>query len=122
MLNMASVAANVMSSPLAMAAGDTVNFRESWSKFWSSLTSSTGIGGLFTLLSLVGMLLVAMAIIKWAWDRRRGGGGGGSGAIIGAVIVGALLSAPNLIIPIVLLIVDVVINAVAKIVTNAARG
>ena len=102
-------------SPMA-ATGDVIDLNGSWGRFWGSITSTASIGRLMTLLSIIGVLIVAAALVKWAWDRRRGmSGGGGSGAVWGSLLVGAVLSAPNLLIPIVLQIFDILVNSIAKI-------
>lgn len=93
--------------------GKTIALKDSWDSFWSALTGE--IGAILMIMSLVGVLLIAGAFIKWAWDRRRGGGGGGqTGGLWGALLVGCILSAPNLLIPAILLIFDVIANGVAS--------
>lgn len=86
---------------------------------WSTFTSALGpIKPLMNLLAVIGMLIVAWAFVKWAWDRRRGGmsmGGGGGHGLSGALIVGLLLSAPGFVIPAGLEVFDVVINALVNI-------
>lgn len=101
---------------IALAAGvipmADVNLRKSWSTFWKAVQGQAG--PILNLLAVIGVLIVVGAIIKWAWDRRRGGGfggGGNSGAIWGALLVGCLLSAPSILIPMFLLLFDVVANA-----------
>lgn len=101
--------------------GTDVDLSGSWSAFWRALPG--GVSNLLNLLAIVGVALVAIAFIKWAWDRRRGmgggfGGGGGSQGIVGAVIVGIVLAAPNLVIPAVLSVLDLLIDAVVSIWQN----
>lgn len=96
-------------------AGDVVNFKDSWSTVWSALTS--GWPGLTTAMSVIGVVLVVVAVISWAWARRKGGNmSQGSDKIVGALIIGGLLSAPGLLIPLVLQILDWIINIGAKLI------
>lgn len=102
-----------------MRTAKDVNLTESWGTLWSAITA--GIGpGLPRLMAIIGVALVAFAIVKWAWDRRRGGGmGKGGGGIMGALLIGAILSSPSVLLPIFLTIVDGVANAVIQIWNNA---
>lgn len=107
----------------AAAVGEDVDLAGSWDKFWKALMGAGQVQGLFNVLAIVGVALIAWAIVKWAWDRRRGGGGGfggggGGGGITGALLVGVILAAPNLILPAVLNVLDLVIDAVVKIWQN----
>ena len=57
--------------------------------------------------------------------KRRGGplfGGSGGGKFAGAVLVGALLAAPKIVIPVALWIVDLVLNAIVQILRNSGMG
>ena len=57
--------------------------------------------------------MVAFAIMKWAWSRRRGGAQAG---LLGwPLFVGAALAAPNAVIPAVLWVVDLIANAVINV-------
>lgn len=101
-----------------LAAGP-INLSGSWNTLWSSVEGAIG-SKLTTLMAVIGTLIVVLALVKWAWDRRRGQGGGqGSGAIWGALLVGAILSAPGVIIPVGLTIVDALANAVYSVWKNA---
>lgn len=119
MLNSVSALAYSQISAAAAASpamkGDVIDLNGSWSRFWNSITSAANIDRLMTLLSIVGVIIVAAAIVKWSWDRRRGVHAGNSGAVWGSLLVGAVLSAPNLLIPIVLQIFDILVNSIAKI-------
>lgn len=94
-----------------------VKLKESWTDFAAALPEQ--VNSLLNLLAIFGMLLIAWAFIKWAWDRRKGGGmgmgGGGGGGIVGALIVGIVLAAPGFVIPAVLGVFDLFINAVVSI-------
>lgn len=86
-----------------------INLSPSWNTFWDAISAPAG--KLVTLASIIGVALIAFAIVKWAWDRRRGGGGNSS-ALMGALLIGVILSAPDGVIPIVLNLFDMIANAV----------
>ncbi|GAB2733291.1 hypothetical protein [Nocardioides pakistanensis] len=91
-----------------------IDLSGAWDKFWGAITAASGADQIINLLGIIGVALVAMALIKWAWDRRRGGGGGmgqQSSAVWGALLIGAILSAPGVILPILLTFMDVIANA-----------
>lgn len=95
-----------------------VNLKGSWDDFAQAVNNATGLGSLLELLSIVGMLIVAAAFIKWGWDRRKSGlqgAGQGGGGLMGALIVGLILAAPGFVIPAVLGIFDIFINALVRI-------
>ena len=93
------------------------NLVGAWDSFWGTVSGSNGIGSLFNILAWVGLLLIVSAIVKFIWDKRRGGGGN-SQAVVFALLVGGLLAAPNMLIPLVLRLVDFVINLVAALLRN----
>jgi hypothetical protein len=114
-----------ISNAVIMAApGEDVDLAGSWTSFWTAIKQGGGANftSLLNVLAIFGMCLVAWAIVKWAWDRRRGGGGGfgggGSNGVTGALLVGVVLAAPNFILPAVLSVLDLVIDAVMKIWDN----
>lgn len=94
----------------------TIDLAASWAKVYAGLTKAAGSSAIFTLFGAVGAIIVVAAIGKWAWDRRRGSGGGGAGggsnALLGALVIGMALSAPDVMIPLVLGIADWVANAI----------
>lgn len=94
-------------------AAETVDLSHSWDQFWGSFRTAVG-EDLLTLITMIGMLLVVGAILKWLWDRRRGNGGGGMGganAILWTLLLGATLAAPGLLIPLFLNLLDGLANA-----------
>lgn len=62
------------------------------------------------------MLIIVAGIVKYLWDKRRGGGN--TNALVWTIVVGAVLAAPALIIPILLAAIDVVVNAVVKVIAG----
>lgn len=106
---------NAMNGIIIVA--NDVNLRAGWSGLWGAATS--GWGGLARLLMWVGVALVVIALVKWAWDRRRSGGMQGSGPMWGALIPGAILVAPAVLIPMILFCFDFIANIVVSILRGA---
>ena len=98
------------------SAGNSVNLAQSWSTLWAAVNGS--IGGLIKVLGIIGLLLVVGSVLKWLWERRRGGAGGGFQAhshILFTLVLGAVLAAPNFMIPWILTVLDTIVNAIASI-------
>ncbi|WP_156250808.1 hypothetical protein [Pseudactinotalea terrae] len=93
----------------------TSNLLGAWERFWGVLSGANGVGTLFTILAVVGVLLIVGSGIKFLWDKRRGGGAN-SKALIWTIIAGAVLAGPNLFIPLILRLVDIVVNVLANII------
>lgn len=95
-----------MNQPLKPApmAGD-VDFVGPWNNFLSSIS---GIDGVLTVVAVFGVIIVVVSLISWIWKKRRGGGAGGFPVM--AVGLGALLAAPKAVIPVVLLILQWIVN------------
>ena len=91
-------------------AGGKVNFAGQWNTLWKAVESVIGSQGT-TLMAVIGLAMVVAAVAKWVWDRRKGGGGGGNAGLIWVIVVGGLLAAPTVIFPLLLTIVDWLINA-----------
>lgn len=92
--------------------GNTVDLAGAWQGLWGKIATGE-VGGLITFLTWIGVGMVAFAILKWAWSRRRGGAQAG---LLGwPLFVGAALAAPNAVIPAVLWLVDLLANAVVNI-------
>lgn len=106
--------------PITTAApmASTVNLKGGWETFWDAITA--GFPTITNMMTIIGVILVVFALLKWAWDRRRGGGmGQGAQPLWGALIPGAILAAPDMLFPILLGILDLVINVVISLI-NAA--
>lgn len=95
----------------------TIDFSGDWDAFWSVLTATAGIGTVFSVLNVIGVLLCAYAIADFCWIRmkNRGASGrmqlGSGGWWLPLTVVGLLLVAPSVLIPMALTVVDVVANA-----------
>jgi len=115
---------------LASADGESVDLSKGWTDVWDGLKGDGAFAGVMNLLTAVGAVIVVMAVAKMLWEKRRGGGGGGGGAgggkgsegIMWALALGAMLAAPNLILPILLQILDVIANGVAGVFKNTSKG
>lgn len=93
----------------AVPAAD-VNFAGGWNTAYSAITS--GFPQLMNILTVVGVILVIGTLLKWAWDRRRGGSmAQGAQPVWGVLIIGSILMAPTIVMPLLLLIVDGIANA-----------
>jgi hypothetical protein len=92
---------------------DKVDLFGAWTGLWGRVTGAAGVDQLMTLATYVGVGLVAFSIGKWAWSRRKGGAQAGS--IGWPLAVGAMLAAPNAVIPAVLWMADGVANIVVNI-------
>jgi hypothetical protein len=95
-------------TPTPLLAQQDIDLQRGWEAFYDSVRSSVGTG-LFDLLTGLGAVIVVVAILKWVWDKRRGGAR--SQGVLWAIVIGAIMAAPGLIIPVVLGIVDTVANA-----------
>jgi hypothetical protein len=92
-----------------------VNFVGQWNTVWGAVNSA--LGPVSNLMSIAGTILVVFAAGKWLWERRKGGAN--HSHLLWTLGVGALLLAPNIIVPVVLTILDAVINAVVGIGTSS---
>ena len=59
-----------------------------------------------------GVVLVVFAIIRWLWDCRRSGFQGNHAGLLWTFGVGAVLAAPDVVIPLLLGLADLITNAV----------
>lgn len=95
-----------------------INLAGQWDKFFGSMTS--GWGGLLAFLGYLGVALLVITLVKWAWDRRRTNGLQNSGPMMWTLIPGAILVAPQLI-KVILQVFDFVANMVVNM-FKAATG
>lgn len=109
-----------------LAAASKVDLSSGWNKFWTELEKASGIQGIFTLMTAIGALMVVGSVLKWMWDKRRSGGGGGGGkgseGVLWTLVVGCMLAAPNLLIPAILTVIDIVANIFINLFKSTAGG
>lgn len=87
-----------------------VNFRGAWNTFWASISGA--LGGITTLMAIIGTLMIVIAFVGWLWQKRKGGNmSGGAGGLLITLIIGAILASPGVLIPLVLGIFDFAANA-----------
>lgn len=97
--------------------GSTLDLSGAWSKFWNGIAG--GLGNLPIALAIIGMLIIVGGLVKFFWDKRRGGGGNSS-QLVWTSVVGSLLAAPNLILPLLLGIIDLLVNMFVKLVQSVS--
>lgn len=102
-----------------VAAGDKVDLSSGWSTLWSGLTGSGNMANVMKILTAIGVVLLLGSLLGWIWGKRKGGSlaSGGAGVFI-VLIVGCILSAPNLLLPAVLGIIDGIGNGIAGLFTT----
>ncbi len=96
-----------------MLIASTLNLITPWNSFMGDLTSS--FGPLLTLLGIVGAVLIVFGIVKWLWAIRRSGSFQGAsqhhGRLGFTVLAGGILAAPTFVIPVLLTIIDLLVNS-----------
>lgn len=102
-----------------VAAGDEVNFSSGWKTLWSGLTDAGNMTNVMKILTAVGVILLLLSLGGWIWGKRKGGSlGQGTGGVLIVLIIGCALSAPNLLIPAILGVVDGIGNGIAGLFTS----
>jgi|JI8StandDraft_1071087.scaffolds.fasta_scaffold04054_4 hypothetical protein len=96
----------------------TVDMYGQWDTIWSAFTGAFGTD-ITRLMSVIGTIVVIVAIAGLIWEKRRQGfggqgmgGGQGMNKLWGALVAGTLLLAPEVILPFALKIADAIINFV----------
>lgn len=96
---------------------EKVSVAAQWDEFWGTLTESnpqiTGI------LSFVGIAIAAWAVIRWIMDARNGGATRAGKGPMWLLFLGLALTAPGMVIPLVLSVFDIVANLVLGLVGGA---
>lgn len=99
---------------------DQINLAGAWGEFWGAISGAAG--GILTLLAWAGVVIVIGAIVAWLFERKRGGGmmsGQKSQGLIWAIVLGALMAGPEVIIPALLKITDWVANTILNLLNTA---
>ena len=88
----------------------TVDWVAAWTGMWGRIVGGADVADLVLVLSYVGVGFVVFAVIKWGWSRRRGSAQAG---LLGwPMFVGAALAAPTVVIPAVLWLLQLPVNAI----------
>lgn len=92
-----------------------VNLVGAWNTFWGTV-GGVITGPVQTTITVIGIGLILFTIVKYLWDKRRGTGGGKTSPIWWTLAFGGVLIAPEVLIPLILGILQWVINLVLKVV------
>ena len=89
-----------------------VELAKAWSEFWDAIL---GAGGrdLTTAAAWIGLIIILGAVVVFMWRRIRGYSNEGSGPrgwIVWAIVFGAVLAAPDFIMPAILGLIDIIAN------------
>ncbi|NDL60236.1 hypothetical protein [Phytoactinopolyspora mesophila] len=98
---------------MILASDDSrIDLKDGWEKVWVPLKAGMGGDELVTALTAIGVCIVAFAVIKWLWGRRRSGpqAAGAGGGLMVMLAIGCVLAAPNMLLPLVLGLVDWLTN------------
>ncbi len=88
-----------------------MNLAGSWIKLWNPINSAAP--KVLSLVAAIGVGIIVISVCKFFWDKRRGGGGNTQGLLF-AVLIGAVLSGPNIILPLLLKLADAIVNVIMK--------
>lgn len=86
-----------------------IDLVSAWSTFWSKIGASYTGTPIETVVTIIGIALIALTLLKFGWDKRRGGGAKQS-PIWWTLALGGLLISPNVLIPAILRALQWVIN------------
>lgn len=81
---------------------DTIDFSGDWAAFWSRVHLGINADAQ-QLISWLALGIVILALWRWVWAKHKGSQ---PGNIVWALLIGALIAAPNLIVPAVLEVID----------------
>jgi hypothetical protein len=102
----------IHAAPVIIQAASNIDIASQWGTLWAAVTS--GAPGITNILMAVGALLVIGSLVMWAIKRRTQRGLGDMTAVWGSLLIGALLLAPSVVIPIVLKLIDIIANIVVS--------
>ena len=92
----------------------TIDLVGPWEKFWDVVSGALP-DAVNTTIVLIGIGLILFTVIKYLWDKRRGQGGKAS-PVWWTLAFGAVLLAPDVLLPLVLSIFEIVINLFLRLV------
>lgn len=91
-----------------MDSGTGIDLSGVWADAWATL--SPDVQELLELISYIGVALIVVSLLTYAWQRRNGKAK--AGPLVWTILIGCLACAPNLIIPGVLALIDGTAGAV----------
>ena len=97
----------------------TIDLAGSWNTAWTAISGP--LGSFSSLLAVVGTLMVVFGVVGYIWERRRGGGGNHS-KLIYTIVIGAVLSAPGVVVPVLLTAIDFIVNALISLLSSTSGG
>lgn len=89
----------------------TIDLTGGWDTIWGAVSSTDPT--FFKVMTVVAVALLIGALIGFAWKKRNGGGN--TKPLLWTIVVAAILAGPQVIIPIVLNIIEVLIDLIANI-------
>ncbi|MGC0250429.1 hypothetical protein [Pseudactinotalea sp. Z1748] len=99
----------------------TVDFVSAWNNLWTPIRSAVG-GQFITILAVIGVALIVLSLFQFFWQRRRGGGMNGLGSLTMPLILGALLVAPDVLVPTFLWCAQGVVNVFVALASTLTTG
>lgn len=85
---------------------------------WSAI--SRPLGAFSAPLGVIGVMLVGVGVVGYVRDHRRGGGD--HQKLVSAIFLGAVISAPGVVVPVMLNGVDYIVNNIVHLLHSAAGG
>lgn len=92
----------------------SIDLVSAWNTFWNTVGGVIS-GPVQTTITVIGIGLILFTVVKYLWDKRRGTGGKTS-PIWWTLVFGGVLIAPQVLIPLLLSVLQWVINLVIKVV------
>jgi len=90
-----------------------------WTSFWSTVSSASGMGGVISLLAIIGVLLAVGSLLMWLWEVRKSGFGAARKShhkLVFGFILGLALASPTIVIPVFLTLFGQIISGVIGII------
>ena len=85
----------------------SINLAGSWATAWTAISCSSS--RLPFALAVIGALLAVFAVVEYIRESRRGGRN--HQTLIFTIVIGALIGAPGVVVPVILTGVDLIANA-----------
>ncbi|KQP01415.1 hypothetical protein [Leifsonia sp. Leaf264] len=103
-----------------MNSDSELDLKGAWDTFWTTISGTYSGSPIETIVTCVGIGLIAFSVLKYFWDKRRGNAGiRGHSAIWWSLGFGALLTGPAATIPFVLGLLQVVIDIAMNLISSA---